>query len=253
MLQARAFSAPAFVKGQAVQPSIRTALVKPFRAVTVQVSASERLRLNNLSPVKGSRRAEKRKGRGYSAGQGGTCGFGNRGQKCRAGSSVRAGFEGGQTPLYRRLPKLKGIAGGNGAGLPDFVVVNLADLERKFEANEVVTLEKIKEKVKDISGREATLPLKVLGTGELTKPLTVKAVSFSATAAEKIKAAGGTVDKLPGKTKWTRQAYKEKVKELEAKGIDVKADASKKRAARAIARKAREAAATNKRAAAKAH
>lgn len=237
MLKVKAFSASGFLKGQALLPSVRTASVKPFRPVCVEVCAqAERLRLDNLSPAKGSRKLEKRKGRGYSAGQGGTCGFGNRGQKSRSGPSVRPGFEGGQTPLYRRLPKLKGIAGGMEAGLPDFVVVNIADLERHFNANDVVTLEKVKDRVRDISGRDSRLPLKVLGTGELTKPLVVKAAAFSESAAEKIKAAGGSTEQLPGRVKWTKGAYKAQVKEMAAKGLDYKVEASKKRAARAIAK-----------------
>ena len=93
--------------------------------------------------------------------QGGTAGFGMRGQKSRSGSGIRPGFEGGQTPLYRRLPKLKGIAGGMGAGLPDFVVVNLSQLSR-FAEGEEVTLQTLEEKrVLNISGRESRLPLKV--------------------------------------------------------------------------------------------
>lgn len=76
-------------------------------------SSSDRFRLDNLGPQRGSRKKAKRKGRGISAGQGGSCGFGMRGQKSRSGPGVRKGFEGGQMPLYRRIPKLKGIAGGN--------------------------------------------------------------------------------------------------------------------------------------------
>ncbi|CAN1219519.1 50S ribosomal protein L15, chloroplastic (Fragment) [Linum perenne] len=74
----------------------------------------ERLRLNNLAPQPGSRKRQKRKGRGIAAGQGNSCGFGMRGQKSRSGPGIMRGFEGGQMPLYRRLPKLKGIAGGKG-------------------------------------------------------------------------------------------------------------------------------------------
>jgi large subunit ribosomal protein L15 len=84
-----------------------------------------------------------------------------RGQKSRSGSGIRPGFEGGQTPLYRRLPKLKGIAGGMGAGLPDYVVVNLAQLSR-FGEGEEVSLESLEEKrIVNLSGRESRLPLKV--------------------------------------------------------------------------------------------
>lgn len=75
-------------------------------------SGNARLRLDNLGPQPGSRKKAKRKGRGHAAGQGGSCGFGMRGQKSRSGPGVRRGFEGGQMPLYRRLPKLRGIAGG---------------------------------------------------------------------------------------------------------------------------------------------
>lgn len=75
--------------------------------------ASPRLRLDNLGPQPGSRKKAKRKGRGHAAGQGGSCGFGMRGQKSRSGPGIMRGFEGGQMPLYRRLPKLRGIAGGN--------------------------------------------------------------------------------------------------------------------------------------------
>lgn len=85
-----------------------------------------------------------------------------RGQKSRSGSGIRPGFEGGQTPLYRRLPKLKGIAGGMGAGLPDFNVVNLMQLDARFAEGEEVTIEALEQKrVLSLSGREARLPLKV--------------------------------------------------------------------------------------------
>ena len=93
--------------------------------------------------------------------QGGTAGYGMRGQKSRSGSGIRPGFEGGQTPLYRRLPKLKGIAGGMGAGLPDYVVVNLSQL-KAFADGETVSLEALEEKrIVNLSGRETRLPLKV--------------------------------------------------------------------------------------------
>ena len=85
--------------------------------VSAPSSSSVRFRLDNLGPQRGSRKKAKRKGRGISAGQGNSCGFGMRGQKSRSGPGVRKGFEGGQMPLYRRIPKLKGIAGGNGCGI----------------------------------------------------------------------------------------------------------------------------------------
>lgn len=97
------------------KPSSRTSFTifnqAPVLAATM--TAGVRFRLNNLGPQPGSTKNRKRKGRGHSAGQGGSCGFGMRGQKSRSGPGVRKGFEGGQMPLYRRIPKLRGIAGGN--------------------------------------------------------------------------------------------------------------------------------------------
>eukprot|EP00798_Chlamydomonas_sp_ICE-L_P016155 gene16155-22315_t len=152
-----------FGGAKALAPSIRCAAPRPFtsRVTVVTVKAEgDRMRLNNLTPEKGSRRTKTRKGRGWGAGQGGTCGFGNRGQKARSGTGTRSGFEGGQTPLYRRLPKLRGIAGGMSAGVPSYVCLNLKDLEKYFSAEEEVTVEIVKAKF-SISGKEAKLPLKV--------------------------------------------------------------------------------------------
>lgn len=92
---------------------------------------TERFRLGNLSPQPGSRKRNKRKGRGIAAGQGASCGFGMRGQKSRSGSGVRPGFEGGQMPLYRRLPKLKGIAGGTFWPAPSVLKTTL-ELHKKL-------------------------------------------------------------------------------------------------------------------------
>ena len=117
------------------------ARVQPPRAARVAVvqcvaeDESERLRLNNLSPQEGARRKKTRKGRGYGAGQGGTAGYGMRGQKSRSGSGIRPGFEGGQTPLYRKLPKLRGIAGGMGHGLPDYVRCRLISHSAPLDAS----------------------------------------------------------------------------------------------------------------------
>lgn len=130
-----------------------------------------------------------------------------RGQKSRSGSGIRPGFEGGQTPLYRRLPKLKGIAGGMGAGLPDYVTVNLSQL-KAFAAGETVSLEALQEKrILNLSGRESRLPLKVLGTGELASALTIHAAAFSESARAKIEAAGGQAVDVAQKEKWTRTAH----------------------------------------------
>ncbi|KAK1309399.1 hypothetical protein QJS10_CPA09g00341 [Acorus calamus] len=165
-----------------------------------------RFRLDNLGPQPGSKKNRKRKGRGHAAGQGGSCGFGMRGQKSRSGPGVRKGFEGGQMPLYRRLPKLRGIAGGMHAGLPKFVPVNLKDIQSAgFQDGDEISLESLKEKgLINPSGRERKLPLKILGDGELTVKLNVKARAFSTQAKEKLKAAGCTITVLPGRKKWVK-------------------------------------------------
>ncbi|KAL6748916.1 plastid ribosomal protein L15 [Haematococcus lacustris] len=208
---------------------------QPARAFSLDIRA-ERLRGNNVGPADGARRDKMRKGRGTAAGQGGTCGFGNRGQKSRSGPGVRPGFEGGQTALYRRLPKLRGIAGGMSAGLPDFVVVNLERLN-SFSAGEEINLETLKEKgIVRASGRRASLPLKVLGTGKLNAGVKIAAAAFSKSAEEKIKAAGGEAVKLPGKVKWTKKAYKRQVAALKKAGKDYKTEMLKKKVARLVAK-----------------
>ncbi|XP_028768600.1 50S ribosomal protein L15, chloroplastic-like [Neltuma alba] len=167
---------------------------------------TERFRLNNLGPQPGSRKKAKRKGRGISAGQGASCGFGMRGQKSRSGPGVRKGFEGGQMPLYRRIPKLRGIAGGMHAGLPKYVHVNLRDIEDAgFKNGEEVSLETLKDKgVINPSGRDRRLPLKILGEGELRKKLTIKARAFSTSAKEKLESVGCSLTVLPGRKKWVK-------------------------------------------------
>lgn len=177
-------------------------LSSPVTAPSVGV----RFRLDNLGPQPGSRKRAKRKGRGISAGQGASCGFGMRGQKSRSGPGVRKGFEGGQMPLYRRIPKLRGIAGGMHAGLPKYVHVNLRDIEdAKFKEGEEVSLESLKAKgVINPSGRERRLPLKILGEGELSKKLTLKARAFSTSAKEKLENAGCSLTVLPGRKKWVK-------------------------------------------------
>ncbi|CAM6103491.1 unnamed protein product [Calypogeia fissa] len=182
----------------------------------------ERFRLGNLSPQPGSRKRNKRKGRGIAAGQGASCGFGMRGQKSRSGSGVRPGFEGGQMPLYRRLPKLKGIAGGMGAGLSKFVTVNLRDIEAaNFAEGEEVSLETlVARRILNPSGREERLRLKVLGNGELSTKLTIKAGAFSGSARAKLEAVGSTLVDVPGRKKWVRpsvQAHKDRADEYFAK------------------------------------
>lgn len=131
--------------------------------------------------------ARRRVGRGIGSGLGKTSGRGQKGQKSRSGGGVRRGFEGGQTPLYRRLPK-RGFSNANFK--VEYAVINLSDLNR-FDNDTVVTPELLKETgivKKQLSG------IKVLGNGVLEKKLTVKAHKFSMTAKEKIEAAGGKVE-----------------------------------------------------------
>ncbi len=143
------------------------------------------MNLGNLKPAKGATKNRKRVGRGSGTGQGGTSGKGHKGHKSRSGYKVRAWFEGGQMPIQRRLPK-RGFT--NVHALPT-EAVNVADLGG-IEA-EVITAEVLKEHrlIRDPKAR-----LKILGDGDLAKAVTVRAHGFSATARQKIEAAGGTVD-----------------------------------------------------------
>ena len=145
------------------------------------------MKLSELSPAEGSVRQAYRKGRGAGSGNGKTGGRGHKGQKARSGGKVRIGFEGGQMPLARRLPKV----GFNNIFATQYAIVNVADLEAAFEAGEVVDTEALKAKglvKKTLDG------VKVLGNGELTKALTVKAAAYSASAKEKIEKAGGKAE-----------------------------------------------------------
>ena len=146
------------------------------------------MELKDLRPAEGSTHSRKRKGRGPASGNGKTAGRGMNGQLSRAGGGKRAGFEGGQTPLARRLPKLPGFTNINRV---EYLPVNVGRLEDKFEACDVVDGESLK--AKGIIKHEDAL-VKVLGDGELTKALTVKVDKFSSTAAQKIEAAGGKVE-----------------------------------------------------------
>ena len=144
--------------------------------------------LNELSPAVGSAKDSYRKGRGPGSGNGKTAGKGHKGQNARSGGGVRPGFEGGQLPLYRKLPK----RGFKNRFAVNYAIVNVSALN-KFEDGAVVDLETLVEKRivrKPLDG------LKVLGNGELTKKLTVKATVFSATAKEKIEAAGGKTEEV---------------------------------------------------------
>ena len=146
------------------------------------------MELKDLRPAEGSRHARKRVGRGAGSGHGKTSGRGLNGQLSRAGGGKRAGFEGGQTPLARRLPKLPGFTNINRV---EYAPVNVGRLEAKFEAGDVVDAEAL---VKAGIIKHANTLVKVLGDGELTKALTVKVDKVSASAQAKIEAAGGKVE-----------------------------------------------------------
>ena len=143
------------------------------------------MRLTDAVPQAGSQKRRRRVGRGISAGQGASCGFGMRGQKSRSGRSTRPGFEGGQMPLYRRIPKLKHFTVLNRQQYTTINVGDLADLA----ANTEVSLGSLLE-----AGilTQDDGPLKVLGDGELSVALKVTAAAFTASARTKIEAAGGS-------------------------------------------------------------
>lgn len=180
---------------------------------------TERFRLNNIGPAEGAKTDKTRKGRGISAGQGATCGFGMRGQKSRSGTGTRPGFEGGQNPLYRRLPKLKGIAGGMPKGRTKFNTVNVRDLSATFAENDEVTMESIKAAgILKPTGAQRDLPLKILGEGEIDMKLTIKAGAATAGAVAKLEAAGCTVELGHGiRNKWvnpnSRRARRQRMRE----------------------------------------
>ncbi len=145
------------------------------------------MRIEDLKPAEGSKRGDKRVGRGVGSGHGKTSGKGHKGQKARSGGTKGAGFEGGQMPLQRRLPK-RGFR--NYPFSKTYAVVNLKDLLR-VEDLEIITPEVLHERgiVKDTKDG-----IKILGEGEIRKSVTVKANAFSSTAMEKIKAAGGKAE-----------------------------------------------------------
>ena len=146
------------------------------------------MKLHELSPVPGSDKERYRKGRGPGSGNGKTAGKGHKGQNARSGGGVRIGFEGGQIPAYRRLPK-RGF--GNTLFAKTYAVINVSKLNDLFEDGEIVTLEALMAK-KVIKDQECGL--KVLAGGEISKKLTVRAKVFSAAAKEKIEAAGGKAE-----------------------------------------------------------
>ena len=145
--------------------------------------------LNNLRPPKGAKHAKKRIGRGQGSGQGVTAGRGEKGQKSRSGFKHKRGFEGGQMPLHRRVPK----RGFHNLFRTEYAVVILDALADRFEAGAIVTPELLRERG---LVRGAEQRVKILARGDISKALTVRAHKFSGKAAEKIAAAGGTAEIL---------------------------------------------------------
>jgi large subunit ribosomal protein L15 len=174
--------------------------VSPARTDTKSADAdadtdagAERVGLHNLSPAPGSRRPRKRVGRGEGSGTGKTSGRGQKGAGARSGSKRRARFEGGQMPIHMRMRKLRGPHMKKSMPFEPFRThtqpVNIGDLQARFDAGAEVTLELMKA---NGLGTRKDVPVKILAKGELGKALTIHAHGFSATARERIEAAGGT-------------------------------------------------------------
>ena len=159
--------------------------------------AAEDVSLSTLKPAPGSRKDRKRVGRGHGSGHGKTSGRGHKGAGSRAGAKKRSNFEGGQNPIHMRMRKLRGPNKKMSMPFEPFRThtqpVNLADLEARFESGASVTPESLK--AAGLATRR-DIPVKVLGRGELTKPLTVHAHGFSKSARAAIEAAGGTVQPI---------------------------------------------------------
>jgi large subunit ribosomal protein L15 len=159
----------------------------------------ERVGLHSLAPAPGSRRARKRVGRGEGSGTGKTSGRGQKGAGARSGAKSRPNFEGGQMPIHMRMRKLRGPHMKKSMPFEPFRThtqpVNIAELERRFDAGTEVTIELMKD---NGLGTRKAVPVKVLAKGELSKALTVHAHAFSASARERIEAAGGSCKIVDG-------------------------------------------------------
>jgi large subunit ribosomal protein L15 len=160
----------------------------------------ERIGLHNLKPGRGARKARKRIGRGEGSGVGKTSGRGHKGAGSRSGAKKKVGFEGGQNPIHMRMRKLRGphmkkSMPFEAYGRTHTQPVNLRDLDARFDDGAEVTPDALREK--NLATRK-DVPVKVLGQGEISKKLTVHAHGFSATAREKIEAAGGTCQIISG-------------------------------------------------------
>ena len=145
------------------------------------------MKLHELSPAEGSVTKSFRKGRGIGSGNGKTAGKGHKGQNARSGGGVRPGFEGGQNPLYRRLPK----RGFTNRFAKQYAIVNVQTLNDRYSDGDAIDVYKL---LSDRVIRKACDGLKVLGNGEISKKITVKAAVFSETAKAKIEAAGGKAE-----------------------------------------------------------
>ncbi len=145
------------------------------------------MKLHELQPAAGSVKDVKRIGRGHGSGQGKTAGKGHKGQKARSGGSIRPGFEGGQMPLQRRMPK----RGFNNIFAKEYAEINVSALDARFEDGAVVDAQAL---IESGAIKDAKDGIKVLGNGEITKKLTVKAAKFTASAQEKIEKAGGKAE-----------------------------------------------------------
>ena len=161
--------------------------------------SEDRIGLHNLSPAPGSRKKRKRVGRGEGSGFGKTSGRGQKGAGSRSGAKERVNFEGGQNPIHMRMRKLRGPTMKKSMPFEKFRThtqpVNLRDLEARFESGAEVTPDTLK--AAGLATRKG-VPVKVLGQGEISKPLTVRAHAFSASAREKIEASGGTCQPFEG-------------------------------------------------------
>ena len=149
------------------------------------------MQLNKVKPAAGAKHAKKRVGRGIGCGLGKTAGRGHKGQKARAGGFHKVGFEGGQMPLQRRLPKLPGFTSRNRI---EYDTVNVRRIDAAFADGDEVTPDALRAKGLI---RRGNAPVKILGDGELSKKVTVAAHAFTATARSKVEAGGGTVRELP--------------------------------------------------------
>ena len=149
--------------------------------------------LNNLRPPKGAKHPRKRVGRGPGSGHGKTASRGSKGAKSRSGFRFKRGFEGGQMPLHRRVPK----RGFHNLFRVEYAVINLDTLAQVFDAGSEVTPDLLRERG---LVRQSNIPVKILGRGEISKKLTVRAHKFSGSAAEKITAAGVAVEVIGGQT-----------------------------------------------------